>query len=153
MCLKLWPSRVLYFIKEWSLCFNFISLPSYISRDAVGVGRSPKTGNVALDKVCCPRTGSQFPVTGERLRREAVSGNKAGWMWFLITDLGVGCGLVSWCYTTQNGSLPTQASWHGNRKGILPTTSLLVKKTLKKVSFCCFCFVIFILYFSLLFKA
>lgn len=64
MCLKLWPSRVLYFIKEWSLSSNFISLPSYISRDAVGVGRSPKTGNVALDKVCCPRTSSQFPVTG-----------------------------------------------------------------------------------------
>lgn len=75
------------------------------------------------------QTANSLSLVG-KVQERSSPGNKAGWMWFLITDLGVHCGLISWCYTTQNGSLPTQANWDGNRKGIFPTKSLLKEVSL-----------------------
>lgn len=67
MHLKLQPSQVLHFLKEWSLCYN---LPSLLPSGSWGVTQHSECREQSAFRirigVCCPRMRNRFPGTGGR---------------------------------------------------------------------------------------
>lgn len=151
MHLKLQPSQVLYFLKEWSVCYDLIPYCFLVA----GVG-----GKVIQHRECGEqagfgtRTGAQrwaansLALVGDG--QENSSLREQG-----LLDMVSNHGFGSWLWVSQPilpNPLPTQASWDRNREGIFPTTSLLEKRTQGSFFMLFLLYAVFMLSF-LLFKA